>query len=273
MYAEHWNLREIPFQNVIDARYAYLSDQHREGLARLSYLALQKKLGGVLIGPYGVGKSTILELLVSQVRDKSDSRFLRMDYVPGTVSGLARLISRQIGCKEVPDYLADAGEIIHLLRQQLPSLGHTVLAIDDAQMMTDPAAYHFLHLITNLTLPATRSAPATPAFTLILAGYIDVGQLVAADESLAQRLQLKWRLVPLDGRQTVEYIQHRIRVAGGDLWIFDEDAMAAVHGFAKGIPRIINNICDIAMALGAAAGVRQVDRSLVEQAAQDVSGD
>lgn len=272
MYITYWNLKEEPFQNVADTRFAYLSDQHREGLARLTYLALNRKLGGVLTGAYGVGKSMVLRLLATQVHNESKSRFVALDYVPGPVPLFAQQILRQIGCRRVPETPPDPLEAIRLLNEEMPTLGHVVLAVDESQMMTDPETYHFLHLLTNLTLTGRDGQPLSPAFTIILAGYVELDQLRKADESLLQRLQLTWCLQPLNEDQTIEYIQNRIRVAGGDLWIFDLDAMRTIFNATHGLPRVINNVADIALMLGSAARVRQITPDIVTQAVQDVAG-
>ncbi|MDZ4198051.1 MAG: peptidoglycan-binding protein, partial [Kiritimatiellia bacterium] len=75
---------------------------------------------------------------------------------------------------------------------------------------------------------------------------------------------------PLNERQTVEYIQHRMRTAGGDIWAFDEEALRRAYVGATGIPRILNNICDVALMLGCASGVRHVGADLMDQAIREV---
>lgn len=269
-YVSYWNLTESPFQNIADTRFAYLSDQHHEGLARLMYLVSNHKLGGVLTGPYGVGKSMVLQLLAEHVHREGASRFIVMDYLPGPVSVLARQVLSLLGFKPAAESLQDAMEAIRVLREEQASLKHTVIAIDEAQMIAEPGVYHFLHLLTNVSLHNRSGRPVTPAFTLILSGYTDLTRLIAEDESLCQRLQMVWSLEPLNEPQTVEYIQHRMRTAGGDIWAFEEAALRSAHAGSGGIPRVINNVCDVALMLGCAAGVRQVGADLMNQAIREV---
>lgn len=270
MYLEYWNLREPPFQNVPDVRFAYLCAQHYEGLARLVYLVQNRKLGGVLTGPFGVGKSMVLELLAQQVRKENLSRFVGFDYLPGKPVSLARqIIAQLVRPGEVP-HLEDAMEGILFIRSRLEEFGHTVLAIDEAQMITDLEVYHFLHLLMNLTLPARAGRPPSPAFTVILAGYTEMARLISQDESIVQRLQMAWHLEPLNRDQIVEYVQHRIRVAGGDMWIFEPSAFEELQA-TKGIPRLINNVCDLALLLGYAAHVRAIGRDIIRQALNETS--
>lgn len=270
MYLSYWNLKEAPFQNIADARFAYLCDQHHEGLARLVYLVQNHKLGGVLTGPYGVGKSMVLELLSQQLRGRPGTKTVYLDYLPGSTQGLARHLLRMMGYKDSAERIHEAMDAICLLREERHRLTHTVIVIDEAQSITDPDVYHFLHLLLNITLQDKQGNPSLPAFTLILAGYSDMTRLLSQDESLSQRLQMVWRLEPLNSRQIIEYVQHRVRVAGGDIWLFDAEALEVLTA-TRGIPRIINNVCDLALMLGYAANVRQVNAALMRQALEEAN--
>lgn len=270
MYLEYWNLREDPFQNVEDTRFAYLSDQHHEGLARLVYLVQNRRLGGVLTGPYGVGKTMVLQLLAQQLQSEGQTQYVKMDYIAASSAALARYLLSSMGYDE--NRMAQVNEAmdgIRILRKDQRKLTHTTLVLDEAQAINDAEVYHFLHLLTNMSLLDNQGHPSGAAFTIILAGYSDMTSLLSTDESLCQRLQLFWQLEPLDAQQTLEYVQHRIRVAGGDMWIFEAEALETLHATAAGIPRKINNICDIALMLGYAANVRHIDSAIMEQAIQD----
>jgi len=271
MYLEYWNLKSEPFQNVTDIRFAYLSEQHREGLARLVYLVKSRKLGGCLVGPFGVGKSMVLELLAEYMADQRDTRFFRFDALPGGVMVIARQILEQFGVQTPPTSVADALQAIQAFcREARPGFDQAVLMIDEAQMIRDPDAFDYIHLLTNIRIPVRNGQGEYPAFTVILAGHSKLADDIAHHESLKQRLQLLWRLDPLTEQQTFQYIQHRMHVAGGDIWVFEEPALAVVYASSHGLPRIINNICDIALLLGQAAHQPRITRDVVLQAARDV---
>lgn len=270
MYLDFWNLREAPFQNVPDPRFAYMCPQHHEGLARLVYLVQNQKMGGVLTGPYGVGKSMVLELLAQQVRKDKQSRYVGVDYLPGKTIGLARQILSFMGFRDEAQRIEEPVEAITLLTQECHRFGHTVLTVDEAQTITDADVYHFLHLLMNINLPGKDGSPKSPAFTLILAGYNDMTRLLSQDESICQRLQMVWHLDPLDANQILEYVQHRVRVAGGDIWLFEREAILELEK-TQGIPRVINNVCDVALMLGYAANARSVNASLLRQALREAS--
>jgi general secretion pathway protein A len=85
---------------------------------------------------------------------------------------------------------------------------------------------------------------------------------------MCQRLQMVWNLDPLDDQQILEYVQHRIRVAGGDIWIFEKDAIFELARHHH-IPRRINNICDVALMLGYASNQKSINRDIILQAIEE----
>lgn len=267
MYLSHWNLREEPFQNVADPRFAYLSDQHQEGLARLIYVVQGRKLGGVLVGPYGVGKSMVLELLARQIESVGTSRMVRMDVPPGGVDTLARQIGRALIPSATFADVASLLDAVHeLVNSNRPPFTHTVLAIDEAQLIRDSASLDLLHLLTNIRIPSTAGRPDSAAFTIILAGHEQLASSLAREPALRQRLAMIWHLAPLNERQVIEYVELRMRAAGGDMWVFDEDALREVAMASGGIPRLINNICDIALMMGYVMKATKVTRQIMLQA-------
>lgn len=268
MYLDYWNLKEAPFQNVADARYAYLCAQHHEGLARLVYLVQNRKLGGILTGPYGVGKTMVLELLDQEMQKDRQTRYIHIDYHPSTPLGLARQIATMMGIRDRITPLEEPGDLLTFLRMEGGKLGHTTLVIDEAQIIDNSDVYHFIHLLMNLTIKNKMGYRVEPAFTVILAGYSDMTRLLRQDESMCQRMQMVWNLDPLDDQQILEYIQHRIRVAGGDIWIFEREAVAALAR-RHHIPRRINNICDVALMLGYASNQRSISEELILQAIEE----
>ena len=270
MYSTYWKFREQPFQNVTDPRFAYLSDQHHEGLARLIYIVTGHKLGGVLTGPYGVGKSMVLELLSQTIRSDGLSRYLCVEFMPGESLGLARQLLSFIGQSQtVPDMTAVIESVRAICHDPKAAFQHTVLAIDEAHLIKDPIIYEFLHMLTNISVLGRDLTPQYSAFTLILSGHSGLAANLAPFESLCQRLQLIWNLEPLTESQTLEYIRHRMQKAGGDIQLFEEVALQAIYQASSGLPRLINNLCDVALMLGCAARASKIGKDLIQQAAHE----
>jgi general secretion pathway protein A len=271
MYVQYWGLREQPFQNIADPRFAYLSEQHKEGLARLLYLVEEQKLGGTLVGPYGVGKSMVIELLAEKVRGKNGEIYLQLDAPPSGALALAKQIVARLGHSQ-PIYDLSGGleAIQNCFSESNPHAFHLVLVVDEAQMLRDAASFEFLHLLCNTRIRRRDGSLGATAVTLVLVGHHDLIEHLSGEPSLSQRLQLFWRLEPLDDQQAIEYVQHRMRAAGGDIWIFEEPALLEVYQASQGLPRLINNICDTALLIGSALHVPRVTAEVMQQAIAEV---
>ena len=198
---------------MADPRFAYLCEQHHEGLVRLIYMARTRKLGGVLTGPYGIGKSMLLELLAQDLRRDNASQFISMDCMPGKPITAVRHILTLMNYAEQAQTFQDPFEAIAFLRRKGTLLKHTVLAIDEAQSINDPDFYNFLLLLTNITF-TDRQHGLLPAFTIILVGTGELHQAVMSRELMSQRLPFTWNLEPLNQKQVVEYIQPASVVEG-----------------------------------------------------------
>ena len=264
MYINYWRLKEAPFENLADQRFAYLSDQHREGLARLLYLVRGQKKGGVLTGTYGVGKSMILEMVGNEMnpRESNSSRFVHFDSPPGGTTAFVRRVMHAMNDDSDVDDITHALDRLNVMAGQ-----HTVLAVDEAQLIEDPGIYHFLSLITNLRRYSDTGMKS--AFTLLLAGHEEVLKGISREPALRRRLSLVWRLAPFDEQQTGEYVRRRLEVAGGKGILFDDDAIREVYRASGGIPRMINNICDITLMIGCAANASRIEHTMVLQAVED----
>lgn len=273
MYTSYWHLKEYPFENLADTRFAYLSDQHREAVARMLYLVRGRKLGGVLTGPFGVGKSMILELIgQSQPAPGQEAwRFVKFDAPPGGAPGFVRRLLVALGQQPCSDP-AEALQWMDAMAADDATNRHTVIAIDEAQLIREEAVFNLLHLLTNIRCPSRNGQPAQPMFTLLMAGHSRVLDALAEQPSLRQRLQLIWKLDPLNERQTAEYVQQRIVAAGGANVMFEDDAIGEIHRASGGLPRLINNVCDIALMMGCASAATRISRDIVLQAVQDGIG-
>ncbi|HOO21177.1 MAG TPA: AAA family ATPase [Kiritimatiellia bacterium] len=270
MYAAYWNLKGNPFLNVVDPRFLYSVDQYEEAIARFVFLAESGRLGGVLTGPYGVGKSTVLKHVAAAIESRHRLPLIRMDAIPGGQLPMARhiLADMKIGgpTSTLADTLMNFG---HATEHGNASLTRTLLCIDEAHYLADGDGLYLIHYLSNLRIPDRRTQSETPLFTIILAGSPALLPAIQAHPSLQQRMQIVFRLAPLSREHTAAYIQHHMRAVGGDLWVFDQGALDALHRFSEGLPRKINLLCDTSLMLGFAAKAHQITAPIVRQAAQD----
>lgn len=272
MYTAYWNLKGNPFLNVIDRRYLFAGDQHEEAIARLAFLAEDGRLAGVLAGPGGVGKSTVLSHVAVEIAVRYQLPVLRLDAVPGGHLPLTRQLLSALKLDASAATLPEALLQIRRLAEACPDApSRTVLLIDDVQELVGDPGLHFLRYLANLRGPNRKTRAEEPLFTLILSGTPDLLPALQAEPALAQLIQILFRLDPFSSAQTTAYVQHHMRAVGGDIWSFDQPALEAIWRHSGGLPRRINLLCDTALMLGFAAQATQVTAALVEQAARDTS--
>jgi len=272
MYRQYWNLRELPFLNTTDSRFVYMTDQHKEGLARLMFLASEGRMAGMLSGPFGVGKSLTLDLLQRHA-EKIDLPCVRMDAIPGGMLPMAKCLLREIGIKDLPETLPDALMMLQMFCRNVQNPQRHLLLIDEAHYMALDDGYYFAHYLCNLRIPDKKTGHEIPLFTLVMVGTEALRDTVGQYESLRRRIQLDWVLEPLTLSETIEYVQFRMRGAGGDLWIFPQDALQEIYKWSAGVPRNINHLCDTALLLGFAGRLPNITREIIVQAAADTSLD
>src|SRR5260370_364128 len=240
MYASYFGLAERPFSLAPDPRYFYLSDAHREALAHLLYGIGEGGSFVLLTGEVGTGKTTVCRALLEQVPPDVD---VAMIFNPRLTS--VELLAAV--CDEFrvsyPARTTSLNVLVDALSQALLEAHgrrhRTVLIIDEAQNLA-PEVIEEIRLLTNLE--TTREK----LLQVILIGQPELAELLARPElrQLAQRVTARYHLRPLTAEETRAYVQHRMEVAGQQRSIFAARALRAAHRIARGVPRLLNTICD-----------------------------
>ncbi len=268
MYIEHFSLAELPFSLTPDPRYVYMSERHREALAHLIYGISQGDGFVQLTGEVGTGKTTMCRCLLEQLPADVDVALI---FNP-------RLTSHELlaaVCDELRVAYPAGTDSVKLLVDSLYRhlLGahergrRTVLIIDEAQNLSVDVLEQ-VRLLTNLETARDK------LLQIILIGQTELGALLERPElrQLAQRVTARYHLRPFSQDETRAYIVHRLGVAGRTRMLFSPWALREVHRLSRGVPRLINVICDRAL-LGAYATSRSwVDVHTVRRAAREVRG-
>jgi len=266
MYTEYWRLKEKPFENTPDMRFAYMAPQHKEGLARLLYTAEERKPGAVLAGEHGTGKTFLRKAFLSRLEKVGSFVVASVDNPLVGIEHILRDIYSQV--VEKSSAFSGFGAALREIREALlvrRSHGfHNLILIDEVQLLKDAEVLSQLRLLMNLQGDDGRAL-----VSLIFFGQLDFLRALKACQGLSQRIPNRWTVTPFTLEQTREYVTHRLSVAGGNAWIIDDSAVAAIQKHTGGIARLINNIGDLALYLGMSESVVRVDGSIVDRIVKD----
>ncbi len=267
MYNHYFGFVEAPFSIAPDPRYLYLSDQHREALAHLLYGIGDQGGFVVLTGEVGTGKTTVCRCLLQQLPDHVDVAVVVNPKL--SAHELLQTICEELGVALFADEKPSDKLLIDALNAQLLKTHgrgrNTILIVDEAQNLSAEVLEQ-LRLLTNLETNERK------LLQLILLGQPELNTLLARPDlrQLEQRVTARYHLQPLSSTEVTGYINHRLAIAGQRGQLFDAGAVREIAQLSRGIPRVINLLCDRAL-LGVYAGSGQlVDRAMVRCAAREV---
>jgi general secretion pathway protein A len=270
MYTSFFGLNEKPFSITPDPRYLFMSERHGEALAHLVYGVTESGGFMQLTGEVGTGKTTLVRtLLLNRMPAHADVAFVLNPQ-------LSALEFVQTICEELQVTVPENSHgsikaLIDALNQHLlnaHSAGRrTILIVDEAQALA-PDVLEEVRLLTNLETSKQK------LLQIILIGQPELRELLARTDlrQLAQRITGRYHLEPLSRDETAEYVEHRLKVAGGLAEIFDAGAKRELFKLTGGVPRLINVIADRALLGAYSAEKRRVNRRLVRRAAEEVAG-
>ncbi len=265
MYEDYWGLKEKPFENTPDPHFLYYSSKHEEALSRMLYAVRERKGAAMLSGEYGSGKTLLSRALLEEL--SSDPRYQTVLIFNPRIPPIEFLqeIVYQLGgddsSQSKTKLLRSLNEILYSNRNENKS---TVIAIDEAQAIGSEEMFEELRLLLNFQLDDTF------LLTLILLGQPELKEKVEAIPQLRQRMGVRYHLIALDDRETREYIIHRLKVAGLSEPIFAEAAYQLIYQASEGIPRRINNICDMALLAGFGARCEGIDAQVINDVINDL---
>src|SRR5947207_2588650 len=262
MFEDFFGFTTKPFGKTPDPAFLFESNQHREALARLEYAVDEKELA-LLVGDIGSGKTMLSRALMDRI---GDARPVILLITPRlTPNQLLRSIASGLGLAP-SRFRNELLDQIHGTLFELHQAGREpVLIIDEAQLIPSKATFDEIRLLTNFQLDDQN------LLSVLLIGQPELETRLdrAHYAPLRQRVGLRYRLGPLTVDETVEYIEHRIRVAGGARNPFARAAMERMHEMSGGIPRLINTLATTALLEAFGDDAETIDATRVAAAARE----
>ena len=268
MYNNYFGLTEAPFSIAPDPKFLYMSDQHREALAHLLFGVTSNGGFVLLTGEVGTGKTTVSRCLLEQLPEQTEVAFILNPRY--SVMGLLSAICDDLGIdyspsSEMKDYVDALNE--HLLENHRN--GHqTVLIIDEAQNLS-AEVLETIRLLTNLETNTQK------LLQVILIGQPELLAMLERPElrQLNQRITARYHLRALRQEELAGYISHRLSIAGVECQLFPEATIKQLYKLTKGIPRLVNIVCDRALLGAYVERANQVGKRTIGKAAVEVFGE
>lgn len=268
MYENYFGLKTKPFTIAPNPLYLYMSRQHREALAHLVF-GVQSDNGFIVItGEVGTGKTTLCRCFLEQVPKETEVCLIlnpRMNAIEMLASICDELHI------EYPHSETSIKIYVDLINARLlnnyAESKKTLLIIDEAQNLSD-SVLEQLRLLTNLETNDQK------LLQIILIGQTELRERFEKRNlrQLAQRITARYHLTALTEKDVMEYVRHRLVVAGGRSHVFSDSAVKKIFYHTKGVPRLINTLCDRALLGAYATNQERVDASVVNRSARELLG-
>jgi general secretion pathway protein A len=265
VYQNFFGFSEKPFDLTPDPKYLYLSPKHKEVLAHLVY-GLQENNGFLkIVGEVGTGKTMICRSFLRELRTDFNIAYIFNPAI--NELELLQTINSELG---LPGKSKSKKKLIDLLNAFLlkeRAKGHRVVVIIDEAQDLEPKVMEQLRLLSNLETDTEK------LIQIVLIGQPELEKVLAKDglRQLRQRITIQWELLPLNLEETRGYIQHRLNVALGKGKVrFSRQAVETVYRFSRGIPRMINVICDRTLLIAYTEGTKKIIPKIVKTALKDI---
>lgn len=264
MYEEYWKLKQKPFENTPDPHFFYYSPQHEESLSRMLYAIRERKGAALLTGEYGCGKTLLSRVLLHELKtDRYQLAFIVNPKLSplNLMKEIVYQLDNNVSSSSKLKLLHSFKEILHLNRNNNKD---TVIVIDEAQTIGHKNSFEELRLLLNFQLNDEF------LLTLILLGQPELKEKINNLPQFKQRFAVRYHLKALTEEETGGYIQHRLKMAGAQEKIFSHDVHKEIYRFSAGIPRRINNICDMALLVGSAERLDEINQDVIREVAEDL---
>ncbi len=267
MYLEYYGLCEPPFNITPNPKFLFYSAKHREAFNHLLYGIRERKGFVQLTGEVGAGKTTLCRALLDQLGGNfSTALIINPALDPDQ---LIKSIATEFGLNAKGlDRLETIAEINHFLLEQMAQGRESVLIIDEAQDLTN-ILLEQVRLLSNLETDDRK------LLQIVLMGQPELRERLNDQglRQLRQRITVRYHLRALKFTEVGQYIQHRLHISGGKgPPYFSAPALWRIHRYSKGVPRLINALCDKCLLAGFVHARDRIDFWIVGRAIQELEG-
>lgn len=270
MYLKYYGLSEPPFDITPNPRFLFYSTKHREAFNHLLYGIRERKGFVQLTGEVGAGKTTLCRAMLDQLNGTYSTALilnpaLNADQLMKAITMEFGLPVQSLGLDRL-DTLAVFNEF---LLRQVDEGKDAVLIIDEAQDLPDEMLEQ-VRLLSNLETENRK------LLQIVLMGQPELRDRLNNHDlrQLRQRITVRYHLAPLNQFEVSQYVQHRLEISGAKgVPYFTRPALWRIYRYSKGIPRLVNAVCDKALLAGYVQQRTRIDYRTVGRAIRELEGD
>lgn len=263
-YADFFGFRERPFTLLPDPDLILWSTQYRRAFSVLEFGVASRSPITLLTGAIGCGKTTLLRELLLRLDDTvtvgliSNAQGGRGALIQWVMNSLGMTFDHTAGYVQLFQMMQD------FMTAEYAAGRRTLLIFDEAQNLSQESLEE-LRMLTNINTGKDE------VVQLVLVGQPELREMIRRPnlEQLAQRIAVSAHLVPLDQATTAAFIAHRLRAVGGTGTEFSPAALTFIHEVTRGVPRLINQFCDMALLYAWTSETRQVTPDILSQVLRD----
>jgi putative secretion ATPase (PEP-CTERM system associated) len=264
MYESFFGLKEKPFSLLPDPEFLYMTRNHRLALTMLEYGMSSQAGFTVITGEIGAGKTTLIRKLLEN-DDPSVTVGLLNNTMVSDARELLCWICFAFGLEfEGKDQITLYNDFIHFLISEYGEGRRIVVIIDEAQQLG-------AELLEQVRMLSNINSGKHLLIQFILLGQPELRDILRKPElvQFAQRIAVDYHLKRLSQEETLDYIRYRISVAGGSPDLFSDDSARMIWRYSRGVPRLINVLCDTALVYAFSEQVKKIELHLVEEVIKD----
>ena len=267
MYLDFYGLSENPFNVTSDPNFLYLSHTHKEALDHLLYGITQKKGFVEITGEIGAGKTTLCRALLNRFTSTTKTSLIFNSNLPETQ--LLEAIIHDFGITPTRrSKVVYINQLNAFLLEQLKLGNNCVLIIDEAQNLRI-STLETIRMLSNLETEKEK------LLQIVLVGQPELRDKLNSPRllQLRQRISVRFHVRALEKEEITKYIEHRLSIAEPtEKIIFSQDAIEQIFSYSKGIPRLINMVCDKILLLGFVQNIRFFRSDIVKQSIEELEG-
>lgn len=268
MYQEYFGFDKMPFNTTPDSRFFFPSSKHAEALASLIYAVAERKGFVVITGEVGAGKTTVCRALLNRI--DPNTKVVLITNTNINCDQLFETMCGQLGLESAGKEKAGILQMLNIyLLEQLEEGNTVLLIIDEAQNLSKDVLEE-VRMLSNLETEREK------LLQVVLLGQPELRRRLYLPElrQFRQRIVVTYHLSSLSLQETIQYIFYRLKVAGGvDKVKFTRRAVNEIYEYSKGIPRLINIICDSALLSCFVRDVKVISQRIVEEVVHELGLD